>query len=229
MGNTEAVKIISALPGVDFTVMNNDGVTLAGKAVSSNVESVKILAEVEQFNWNVVDNEGDSPLMITLKKNETEMFNVLVDCPRVDLNMRDRNGDTVAMWTLKNNKLEEFKKIVESDRCDPSLADEDGETILTLARSMDLNDEMMELIPGTIQYKYSRRLKNLEEQKVFKPSECPVCLDDFAADMRIFQCINGHLICERCKASLQRMVCPRCNQNLSGRAHDFEDFLRNNL
>ena len=87
---------------------------------------------------------------------------------------------------------------------------------------MDLNDEMMELIPGTIQYKYSRRLKNLEEQKVFKPSPCPVslictlrmlktcflkvCLDDFTADMRIFQCINGHLICERCKASLQRMV-----------------------
>jgi len=192
-GNSEAVKIISSLPGVDFNVKNNDGKTLAETAVYSNVECVKILAELEQFNWNVVDMNGDSPLMMTLKKNATDMFDVLVNCPRVDLNMRDRNGDTVAMWTLKNNKLEEFKKIMETDRCDTSIEDEDGETILTLARSMDLNDEMMELIPGTIQYKYSRRLKNLEEQKVFKPSECPVCLDDFAADMRIFHQWTSYL------------------------------------
>ena len=77
-GKSESVRIISSLSGVDFTVTRNDGVILAEKAVTeSSLESVKILAEVEQFNWNVVDKNGDSPLMISLKKNKNEMFDVL--------------------------------------------------------------------------------------------------------------------------------------------------------
>ena len=119
-GKSESLRIISSLSGVDFTVKTNEGETLAEKAVTATrgtpLESVKILAEVEQFNWNVVDKNGDSPLMITLKKNRPDMFDVLVNCPRVDLDVKDKNGDTAAMWALKNNNPEALKKIVESSR-----------------------------------------------------------------------------------------------------------------
>merc|ERR1712223_1907786 len=56
--------------------------------------------------------------------------------------------------------------------------------------------------------------------------ECPVCLEEMAPPTRIFQCRNGHLICETCKSGLNPCICPKCRQEVTGRATDMEAFLR---
>merc|ERR1712203_971898 len=58
--------------------------------------------------------------------------------------------------------------------------------------------------------------------------ECPVCLEEMTPPTRIFQCRNGHLVCETCKSGLRPCICPRCRQEMTGRATDMEDFLRCN-
>jgi len=56
--------------------------------------------------------------------------------------------------------------------------------------------------------------------------ECPVCLEEMVPPTRIFQCRNGHLICETCKSGLSPCICPKCRQEVTGRATDMEAFLR---
>ena len=121
-GHPDSVRIIVAQPGVDFSVKTINGTTLAEAAVTSTwgdpVECVKILAGIEDVDWNVKMNSGDTPLRYCLKKNKTEMFNVLAECPRVDLNVRDEAGDSPILWCLKNRRLNEFRVLRRNPRVD---------------------------------------------------------------------------------------------------------------
>jgi hypothetical protein len=54
--------------------------------------------------------------------------------------------------------------------------------------------------------------------------ECPVCFTSLASK-RIFQCANGHHVCQDCKKNPQLKVCPTCRQKLVGRATNMEQFL----
>jgi len=54
--------------------------------------------------------------------------------------------------------------------------------------------------------------------------ECPVCIISLA-NKRIFQCANGHSICEECKKNPELKNCPTCRQKIVGRASNMEQFL----
>jgi len=56
--------------------------------------------------------------------------------------------------------------------------------------------------------------------------ECPVCFERMAPPTRIFQCRNGHLVCEACRSQLSPCICPRCREGIVGRATDTEDMIR---
>ena len=43
-----------------------------------------------------------------------------------------------------------------------------------------------------------------------KDFECPVCYEMMRPPSRIFQCNNGHLICEDCKSHSEIRTCPTC-------------------
>ena len=59
---------------------------------------------------------------------------------------------------------------------------------------------------------------SFSEDDVFaKEFECPVCMDDMKPPTRIFQCRNGHVICENCKAHPELNTCPSCRIPLTGK------------
>ncbi len=39
---------------------------------------------------------------------------------------------------------------------------------------------------------------------------CPVCLTTLRPPMRIFQCPEGHILCEECKENPAMVHCPQC-------------------
>ena len=47
-----------------------------------------------------------------------------------------------------------------------------------------------------------------------KLSECPVCFGEMIPPMKIFQCINGHSLCEECKDNVNVTSCPSCRVRL---------------
>ena len=58
-----------------------------------------------------------------------------------------------------------------------------------------------------------------------KIPECPVCYLPLIPPKKIFQCNNGHLVCETCKAQPQVAKCPTCRETFMGRATAMEHFL----
>jgi len=54
---------------------------------------------------------------------------------------------------------------------------------------------------------------------------CPVCWEEMKPPKRIFQCTNGHLVCERCHSQPQLVKCPTCREPMMGRATAMEHFL----
>ena len=145
-GNTEAVRIIAAQPGIDFSVKDNSGTSLADIAVQyNNVETLKILVEMKQFNWNEVNEFGDTPLMETLKWNRTEMFEFLVSHPEVDLNIRDSDGETVLTWAQRNMRQDQLDKILINhqvilSRSTHSIEDESSGDLKMTGTSQDVPD-----------------------------------------------------------------------------------------
>jgi len=55
---------------------------------------------------------------------------------------------------------------------------------------------------------------------------CPVCFESLKPPIRILQCINGHLVCEKCRLQPQVEVCPTCRESFLGRATAMEQHLR---
>ena len=58
----------------------------------SNSEDLKEMAYNQEFLkfLNVPDWRGDTPIMLALKEDKTEIVEILLECPRVDVNVVDR-------------------------------------------------------------------------------------------------------------------------------------------
>merc|ERR1719500_186199 len=60
--------------------------------------------------------------------------------------------------------------------------------------------------------------------------DCPVCLVKMAPPLQIFNCSNGHLICNLCKPRVTGNLCiTRCQSSYNGRATAVEQIVRNAL
>ena len=86
------MDIIVQQPNIDYNVKTEGGETLAQAAVEGgNVKCVETLAAQERFDcWNVPDWRGETPIMLALKEDKTEIVEILLECPRVDVNVVDR-------------------------------------------------------------------------------------------------------------------------------------------
>ena len=82
-----------------------------------------------------------------------------------------------------------------------------------------------ELPPLPTRSSFSPQHQQCSHKKNPPCPECPVCYEPFSPPRRIFQCTNGHLICEQCQAKPQLKVCPSCKNVFMGRAIAMEQFL----
>ena len=94
------------------------------------------------------------------------------------------------------------------------------------------NNVLKQMFENQIKERKALRLNQQQERLVaishMKPKppsvECPICLDDMDPNKKIFQCMNGHLVCQPCQTRLPS--CSLCKKNIIGRAIAMEQFLR---
>ena len=55
-----------------------------------------------------------------------------------------------------------------------------------------------------------------EQTRVRELLECPVCLEEMKPPKKVFQCSNGHVICELCKNNPEVRSCPTCRVKFRG-------------
>ena len=53
--------------------------------------------------------------------------------------------------------------------------------------------------------------ENWRQEEILSILECPVCLE-IMLRCRIFQCRNGHNVCQKCSANPALSVCPQCRE-----------------
>jgi len=56
--------------------------------------------------------------------------------------------------------------------------------------------------------------------------ECPVCMEEMRPPRRIWQCSDGHPVCERCRRKPEVNCCPTCRKYLVGRSTIAEKLAR---
>ena len=85
--------------------------------------------------------------------------------------------------------------------------------------------------------KLKEDLVRAEKQRVVAPKDededqfaCPVCLEVLRPPCRIFQCPEGHILCENCKENPAIVHCPQCRVPLErncSRNRALEEVARN--
>jgi len=64
--------------------------------------------------------------------------------------------------------------------------------------------------------KSNSAISERESGRVRELLECPVCLEEMRPPKKIFQCSNGHVICEHCKNNPEVRSCPTCRVKFRG-------------
>jgi len=79
---------------------------------------------------------------------------------------------------------------------------------------------------ATLQLQLEEAREQMQEEEEFvvcKELECPVCLTEMLPPIRVWQCSNGHALCQRCKRNPNiNRKCPTCRQQIMGRATTIE-------
>ena len=89
------VKLCSD-PRIKLNERDSLGKTPAFKTVENgHIENLRALKYVPGVNWNIKDNEGDSPLMLAVKEEKAEKITELVKIIDIDLNATNKSGQTL--------------------------------------------------------------------------------------------------------------------------------------
>jgi len=151
---------------------------------------------------------------------------------RLELEELQKHQSEKVQLLLKQNEEKEEKLREENRDKEQKLKAENERSLATLMEQNEVQEAMM-IAKHEEEKRAVRKAEELEAERnapsaPSHPSipECPVCLEEMAPPTRIFQCRNGHLLCETCKIGLNPCICPKCRQEMTGRATDMENFLR---
>jgi ankyrin repeat protein len=93
--NHTAVARLCAMPGIQLNTLATDGITPLHLAVAGgNIASVRAL-HVDGLNWNL-KYKGNSAIMISVKKNKTEIMTYLKGIAEVDFGTKNKTLEMVA-------------------------------------------------------------------------------------------------------------------------------------
>jgi len=198
-------------------------VSAEGFSLYSGAELVK-LVEFRRDNIGAVDKAVAE--LVFKKRCEQELDEL------------KRNQETRVQATKRENQEKEQKLVKENKKRLERVKRENKERISQLKKEnkdsldslLSLNQEQMALVV----VKHAEEGERITAEEMGTPHtnnrpevpECPVCFNEMVPPTRIFQCRDGHLVCETCKVGLAPCICPECRQEVTGRATGVEKLLR---
>jgi len=222
--NKAIIEILAEDPELGWNAGDRSGGNPITSALDNGYDGiVKILLEQQTLDLNFIDSKGRSVGHCAVeyrflkkhfpkRKNEiafpVKCVELLSKDRRVNWNVRDQNGETPIMIAMKNKEMEMVKILLKT----PGVNLKDLTKIVEGSLIQDLLKEMLHQAD--------------ESARSFASNvpECPVCLSQFNSYSRVFQCSEGHFVCEKCNPRVEH--CPVCREEMMGRAHGFERFLQ---
>jgi len=196
------------------------------RAQDSVSECREICAQEEE-EMRKIQSEG---VQLLMQQQEDEMRKIKSENQKKEEELKKENREEEETLKLENQKKEQ--KLTKENRENEEAMQAENERALDLLLEENATQLALMLAKHEVEKKAARKEAELEAERNASASnqpqvpECPVCLDEMAPPTRIFQCRNGHLICETCKTGLRPCICPKCRQEMTGRAIDMEALLR---
>eukprot|EP00090_Calanus_glacialis_P003707 TRINITY_DN12736_c0_g1_i2.p1 TRINITY_DN12736_c0_g1~~TRINITY_DN12736_c0_g1_i2.p1 ORF type:complete len:271 (+),score=64.35 TRINITY_DN12736_c0_g1_i2:46-858(+) len=213
-----SVELLLQQPGLDINKQENAKQCTALHLASyiNNHIAVARLCVMPGIHLNILDIQGITPLHYAVWKGHIESVRAL-NVNGIDWNLKS-GGDSAVMIAVKNGRTEIFKYLIEISDVDLNTRDGQNKTLKAVARENNKHEILcaMSRAVGNFPVEWNRRVP-----------ECPVCYVEFARDTPMFQCGQGHIVCGNCRPRIQ--ICPKCRGQMTGRAHDFEQFLRDSV
>jgi ankyrin repeat protein len=85
------------------------------------------------MNVNIINDKGDTPLILAIKHNLDDIFEFLLEKPDINLNLQDKEGRTAIMKAVELNQMNFVNKLLKDNRVDLHIQNEQGDNILTYA------------------------------------------------------------------------------------------------
>jgi len=139
-----------------------------------------------------VEMEREARRKSVKKELDRVQTNLMVTTEKMKLEVKSRAKE------LENHYTEEKEKIAHLEREIEKFKLEEGEKI------KDFVKEIQEL-SQTLDEKGTSKVKYGELRSFF---ECPVCLD--SCRDKIWQCLEGHILCHQCAERKELKKCPQC-------------------
>ena len=146
---------------------------------------------------------------------------------QVEFLIRDTNGRITQMTEMKteNNQIYVLfqQQIAESETMINNMLDKISDINQSVEKYTTEIKEIELIIRGYERQKreYEFCNKCFQEgnyEKIIKDfnKECPICFEDMLTPIKIFQCSQGHLLCENCfkKVCESTRVCPFCKRDV---------------
>jgi|ERR1712192_10643 len=228
------VDILLAHPDIDINGKDNAGVfplsIAAGLGLTSVVAKLGRMPALRGVNDQGFN--GSTPLSLATNGGHLSTVRELLKIPGIDINAAEKNGDTPLHFAAKKGNADVMAVLITVPGASLAVRNKAGKTAEQLARDGNHNS-VLALIPGTVE-QIQAEMSALKESirniqmgqggaRINVP-ECPVCFEVMAPPKQIFHCVNGHFVCGSCRPNIR--MCPKCRNNMAGRAHDTEEMLR---
>jgi len=185
--------------------------------VQQNEEKEKTLREENLRKLEEMRLENEEKVTKLKEENERKLAMLMEDNSDKEKKMKEENTEQEALMLARHEEEEKAAMKEEVEKAARKEAELEAKKNVPSAPSLPSLPDGLE--PVVERYTPSAPSK-------FQVPECPVCLEEMVPPTRIFQCRNGHLICETCKSGLNPCICPKCRGEIIGRATDMEAFLR---
>lgn len=207
--------------GADVNVRCDNGLPLVTYALR-NREILELFRAQPSFSF---DFEMDV-IYNFMKICNTEGLKRILNIPKLDPNKFNGDGKTmahIAVETDKADSIECLDMLSRDSRVDWNIRNADGETpIMYTWKKGKL--EMFKILMNIPTLDKTTFMQDTFNVWGATAPECPVCYEKFSKKISIFQCSQGHFVCEKCNQQIQS--CPKCRGEMIGRAHDFEQFFQ---
>ena len=82
-------KIILTKSGLDSSIKDGNGNTLAHNAVLGGLESVQVLLGLDGIEWNEKNSDGNTPVLEAFKKGKYDVVKLLISVANVNTEIRE--------------------------------------------------------------------------------------------------------------------------------------------
>jgi len=130
----DVIKTIFDKPDVDLDYVEERLLFAISKDMDEVAEILaKGLAAKEKTKFSQLDVDGNSSLMLCLKKKKMTIVDAILSSPETNVDIQDLNGDTAATFTLKNDMKDCLNVILARGGLNINHKDKDGQCLLTIA------------------------------------------------------------------------------------------------